>query len=255
MRVARLITSVVALCALGAVMPAWAGPHVHVGIGLGYNGYGWGLGFGFGYPYWGYYPYGGFYPYYGYPYWGYYDPSGAVRLEVGPRDARVLVDGYYAGIVDDFDGTFQRLHLPPGRHEITLKLSGFKTHRILFYAATGNTLKIRYKLIPGMGEDEPENLAVVPGGPDREGGPPAAQVGREEPRAGPGEVRLSVRPEDAVVYVDGSFHGTGRQVRWLELPPGRHRIEVVRPGYRTFERELDVEPGRTVDVDVLMERP
>jgi hypothetical protein len=29
----------------------------------------------------------------------------------------------------------------------------------------------------------------------------------------------------------------------------------VRPGYRTFERELDVEPGRTVDVDVLMERP
>jgi hypothetical protein len=31
-----------------------------------------------------------------------------------PRDAEVYVDGYYAGTVDDFDGTFQRLHIDTG---------------------------------------------------------------------------------------------------------------------------------------------
>ena len=36
---------------------------------------------------------------------------GDVRLMVRPRDAAVYVDGYYAGVVDDFDGVFQRLTL------------------------------------------------------------------------------------------------------------------------------------------------
>jgi len=249
----RLIASLAVVCAVAAGTPAFAGGSVHVGIGFGYYGYGWGLGFGFGYPYGGYYPYWGYYPY-GHPYWGYYDTSGAVRLQIKPKEARVLLDGYYAGIVDDFDGNFERLRMPPGRHEITVKLSGYKTHRILLYVASGKTLNFRYSLVPGTGEDEPENLAGEPGPPDREGGPPAARVGQEEPRGGPGEVRMTVRPEDAVVYVDGAFVGTGRQVRRIPLPPGRHRIEVVRPGFRTFEREIDVEPGRTVDVNVLMER-
>ena len=71
-----------------------------------------GYGFGFGYPYaWG--PY----PYYGYPYYyGAYDYTGAARLEVKPREAQVYVDGYFVGVVDDFDGTFQRLNLEPGEH-------------------------------------------------------------------------------------------------------------------------------------------
>ena len=40
---------------------------------------------------------------------------GDVRLQVRPRGAAVYVDGYYAGVVDDFDGVFQRLTLVVGR--------------------------------------------------------------------------------------------------------------------------------------------
>ena len=36
----------------------------------------------------------------------------------------------------------------------------------------------------------------------------------------------------------------------LELAPGRHSIEVVRPGFRSFERAVDVERDRPVDLDV-----
>ena len=65
--------------------------------------------------------YGGFYPYYlgfgqSYPYPYAYppgvypnDPAVSVRLQVTPREASVFVDGYAAGIVDDYDGVFQRL--------------------------------------------------------------------------------------------------------------------------------------------------
>ena len=49
---------------------------------------------------------------------------GDVRLQVQPRDAAVYVDGYYAGVVDDFDGVFQRLTLEAGPHQIELDAPG-----------------------------------------------------------------------------------------------------------------------------------
>ncbi len=85
----------------------------------------------FGYPYYGGY-YGAYDPWYGsYP--GYAPVTtyssgadGALRLKVKPREAAVYVDGYYAGIVDDFDGVFQRLHLDAGPHRIELEAEGYE---------------------------------------------------------------------------------------------------------------------------------
>jgi hypothetical protein len=110
-------------------------PYFYPGFGLGlYSGFGYPYGFygypyGFGYPY-GYFGYGsfGYGGYYGYP--GYYAPVpeygygsgyGSVRIESKDRDAQVFADGYYVGIVDDFDGTFQHLNLTPGAHRIEIK--------------------------------------------------------------------------------------------------------------------------------------
>ena len=57
-----------------------------------------------------------------------------------------LVHRFYAGVADDFDGLFQRLHVAPGRHEISLKLSGPKTHRVRVYVGSGATLKLDHDL-------------------------------------------------------------------------------------------------------------
>jgi hypothetical protein len=51
-------------------------------------------------------------------------PTGGLRLKVEPRDAQVYVDGYYAGIVDDFDGHFQHLTLAAGPHHIEVRAPG-----------------------------------------------------------------------------------------------------------------------------------
>ena len=102
-------------------------PGLTIGFGLfGYPYYGY-----YGYPYGAYgYSYGGYYPA-GYGYGGYVVPrgygaagDGGIRIQGAPRNAEVYVDGYYAGIVDDYDGTFQRLDLEPGSHTIEIRTAG-----------------------------------------------------------------------------------------------------------------------------------
>ncbi|HSB62301.1 MAG TPA: PEGA domain-containing protein [Vicinamibacteria bacterium] len=239
-----------------------------------YPGYYGGLyGYGYGWPYGSFYYGGGYYPYAYGPYGGsvyhrYYGDRGSLRLLVDPSKARVYVDGYYAGVVDDFDGLFQRLHVSPGRHEIGFRLEGYQSHRVKVYVASGATLKIHYDLREGSGPETFEDLA---GDVDerytrrddrydrrsREAGEEDVDEGRS-PRgeeADMGRLRLTVRPEDASVYVDGQFRGSGRQVASIELPPGRHRVEVVRPGFRTEERDVEVEPGATREMEVELQRP
>jgi hypothetical protein len=108
---------------------------------------------GYGYPYGG--GYGGYYGGYSGYYSGYYDPfydpwygayyssysypqsssgfsygtndDGALRLKIKPRNAEVYVDGYYVGIVDEFDGMFQRLHIEPGAHRVEVRAAGYDT--------------------------------------------------------------------------------------------------------------------------------
>lgn len=82
---------------------------------------GWSLNLYFGRPY----PYSSARAVYGYyavdPGRGY----GAVRIVDAPRDAHVFVDGYYAGVVDDYDGVFQRLNLEAGSHHIEIEAEGY----------------------------------------------------------------------------------------------------------------------------------
>jgi hypothetical protein len=227
----------------------------------GYPGWGWG---GYYPAYWGYWwPYG--YAGWGWSggYWGapwggavvysYAEPDrGSMRVLVDPADTRVYVDGYYAGVADDFDGLFQRLHLAPGRHEITLKLAGYKTHRVRVYIGSGTTLKIDHVMEEGTGETYD----------DLTGGAPMREVRSQEPPPDPwagqapeGQLRLMVNPRDASVYVDGEFRGTGREAATLSLAPGSHQVEVVRPGYRTAEHEVEVTPEGVAELDIQLERP
>jgi len=71
---------------------------------------------------------------------------GDVRLQVRPRDAAVYVDGYYAGIVDDFDGVFQRLTLEVGPHQIELDEPGLEPQVFDIYVDPARTVDIRADL-------------------------------------------------------------------------------------------------------------
>jgi hypothetical protein len=256
--------------------------HPRAGTGTGGGGYygypgypchGCGYYPGYYYPgYWGYWwPYGS-YGWWGTGYWGWGYPwasgpaytyaegeRGSIRVLVDPSDARVYVDGYYTGVVDDFDGLFQRLNLSPGTHEITLKLEGYKTHHVRLYVSPESTLKLHYEMERGTGETFEDLAGDMPEREARRSRPyDDARLGTAEGReeGAPGNVlRLVVRPTDASVYVDGEFRGSGAEAGSLVLAPGRHRIEVVRPGYRTQDRAVEVGPHSSTELTIELERP
>jgi hypothetical protein len=119
----------------GGYYPIYPG---YPGGGFYYPGY-WGFGAfyydpwwwgGYGYPY-GYAGHGG-YGYGGYGGYGgssssYYDDYGKLRLKVKPREAHVYVDGYFSGVVDQFDGVFQNLTLRAGGHRVEIRADGYET--------------------------------------------------------------------------------------------------------------------------------
>ena len=121
-----------------------------------------GFGLGYGYPYvYGYSPYGyspyGYFPY-GYPPYGYPAPPaylyavpgrpyGGVRIEGVPRDAAVYADGYYVGVVDDFDGVFQHMNLEAGPHRIEIRAAGYAPIEFDVNLQPGQTITYRADLL------------------------------------------------------------------------------------------------------------
>lgn len=65
---------------------------------------------------------------------------GSLRLKVKPRFGEVFVDGYYAGLVNDYDGVFQRLRLEKGPHQIEIRQPGFVTLNFEMLILPGQTV-------------------------------------------------------------------------------------------------------------------
>jgi hypothetical protein len=94
-----------------------------------------------------YYGTGGYYPY-GVTPRGYYEPIpgryyGGVRITGVPRDAEVFADGYYVGLVNDFDGIFQHVNLEAGAHHIEINWGGAEPIAFDVYVRPGETTTFR----------------------------------------------------------------------------------------------------------------
>ena len=126
-----------------------------------YNRYNWypGYGFGLGYFYdpfmMGYGGYGGYYGggyggYYGGGGGGYYQSrgydTGSLRLKVQPRDGKVYVDGYFVGVVDSFDGVFQKLAVEAGTHRVEIRADGFEPAQFEIMVTPGETITYKGEL-------------------------------------------------------------------------------------------------------------
>jgi len=129
------------------IYPAYYPPHYY-GSGGHFSVYfGWGNGYLYGAPWTG-------------PVYGYVAPQvtqgsqyqsspvyyGDVRLVVTPRDAQVYVDGYYAGVVDDFDGRSQKLTIEAGPHQLELDAQGAEPKFFDVYVDPSKTVEIHADL-------------------------------------------------------------------------------------------------------------
>ena len=204
-------------------------------------------------------------------------PSGVrLKLEVKPRETQVFVDGYYAGVVDDFDGIFQHLDLEPGEHDLQLYLPGYRLQQQRIYLQPNRTFRLRYTMVPlGRGEAEPQRPTPAAGAPSTAPAPPPGPVVRgpqrplppRQPRPGPppreagarqsdyGTLALRVQPSDAEVLIDGEKWETSGDERLLvQLAAGVHHVEARKDGYRIYVTDVTVSPGQTATVNVALSK-
>lgn len=130
------------------------------GYNSGYSPY-WMPSYGFGFGYFAYDPFlfgAGFYDPYssGYGSYGYgggsgsyqvrYRDAGSLRLKVKPSDAQVYIDGYYVGVIDSFDGMFQRLNIDAGTHKVELRAEGYEPVQFEVMVPPGETITYKGEL-------------------------------------------------------------------------------------------------------------
>ena len=176
-----------------------------------------------------------------------YVPGSAIRFEITPKQAEVFADGNFAGIVDEFDGVFQRLYLPSGQHEITIYRDGFRTVHQTVYLTPNQSFKVRYTMQPLAPGEVAEPRPVPPA-------PPAAS-GFPDPELQQliyGTLTVRMAPRAAAVLIDGE--------RWqrpesqdgliVQLAEGVHRVEINSDGYESFSSDVSIRRGETTSLNV-----
>jgi hypothetical protein len=147
--------------------------------------------------------------------------TGARAIE---RDSGVWVDGQYLGYLKELKGK-KKVLLLPGKHEIAVRQSGY--------------------------DDFSDEIVVEPGQIQM-----VEVTMKETPRATvPGvtaTLKLKVQPARAAVFLDDRFVGHagefGGAFRSMLISPGKHRIKIELPGYRTFETEVNLLAGQKTEV-------
>jgi hypothetical protein len=184
----------------------------------------------------------------------FYDLESSLRLQVTPRETEVFVDGYFAGRVDDFDGRFQRLRIQPGEHELTLYLEGHRkvTQQVLIQPRA--TFRIRHTMSPLAAGDVPDVRPAAPPG-RRDAAPPDGPAAGEA-NADYGTLAIRVQPPNADVLIDGERWevATGNGPLVVQIAAGSHRVEVRKPGYRTYAAQVDVRRGELSPINVSLSR-
>jgi hypothetical protein len=221
-------------------------------------------------------------PHFGpYPWWApnlypyaYFPLTGVradLRVLATPKEAAVYVDGFYAGIVNDFDGIFQGLPLPPGGHEITLFYEGYRTARQCVYLGPGSDFKLHLTMerLPAGVASEPVPIAPPVPPPPMDSYIPFATPPRDHTStppvpgaiiaaAGYGSVELHVQPASARVTIDGERWTSAAGGQFvLQLAVGSHLVEVDHDGFLHFSSEVQVRQGETIPLNVVLskERP
>jgi PEGA domain-containing protein len=153
------------------------------------------------------------------PVWAGNDIMGEIQF-VGASKAEktsgVWVDGQYVGYLKELKGS-KKVVLLPGQHEIAVKQAGYQD--------------FTQKVVLEPGEKHVIQVAMQKN--------PAAQY----PEA-TAQIKMSVSPNRAAVFLDDQFVGHVDEFdgpgQALLLAPGKHRVKITLPGYRTFETELNL---------------
>jgi len=147
--------------------------------------------------------------------------EGATNVE---RGSGVWVDGQYLGYLKELKGS-KTVLLLPGEHEVVVRQAGYKDflQRVTLQPGDKRLIQVSLQKDPRL-----QMPAVT------------------------AEIKLSVDPDRAAVFVDGMFAGHAGELggvgEGLLVAPGKRRITISLPGYRSFETEVELAPNQKFEI-------
>jgi hypothetical protein len=149
--------------------------------------------------------------------------SGPTKIE---KSSGVWIDGQYVGYLKELKGD-KKIMLLPGQHEISVRQAGYNNFTQILVVEPRRVHILHPQMTPDIRASYPGSDAA--------------------------ELKLNVKPERAAVFVDDGYIGHaadfGGAFHSMLLPPGKHRVKVELPGYRTFETEVNLLPRQKSKVD------
>ena len=146
---------------------------------------------------------------------------GATKVE---KTSGVWVDGQYVGYLKELKGS-KKILLLPGEHEIAVRQDGYHefTEKVTVRPGEKQTISVK------MARDPSFKMPTVFS-----------------------EIKLSVTPDRAAVFVDGQFVGHvgefGGVGKSLLVAPGHRKITISLPGYQTFNTEVELAPNQKFQI-------
>jgi len=157
--------------------------------------------------------------------------SGAVlELQSDPPGAAIVVDGKPT---NRFTPT--KIALPQGEHQIRFLLEGYKDEITPIQLAEGQSLSLSPKLAPAKAS----KLKRLFGG-----GGSHADVGTLD---------VTTHPDGAHVTLNNAAVAETTPTK-VSVKPGKYELAIILPGYKTVRRSVDVEKGKTLGVDEVLEK-
>lgn len=148
--------------------------------------------------------------------------SGATKVE---RNSGVWIDGQYVGYLRELKDD-KKIVLLPGEHEVSVRQAGYKNFTQKIVVEPGQLQLLRVTI-------EKDPLAQYPG-------------------SNAATLKLNVKPERAAVFVDDGYVGHasdfGGTFHSMVVSPGKHRVKITLPGYRTFETEVNLFAGQKSEI-------
>lgn len=209
-----------------------------------------------------------------------YGASGALDINIRPKKTEIYVDGQYIGVAGRYDGFPSYLWLEEGTYDVVFYRQGYETLARQYTIYPGLTVDVNDRLVPGQAirpEDLPSRSTTRRDDRlrrDRQRRETAysnrrdrfeersrqgelerrSEVDSFDARSAPARVRLDVRPQDATVYLDSRFLGSGTELSSLHagliVDAGDHVLEVVHPGYETSVTRFAVESSEEIELEV-----
>src|SRR5437764_11947687 len=143
--------------------------------------------------------------------------EGATKVE---RTSGVWVDGQYLGYLEELKGS-KKILLLPGTHKLAVRQNGYV--------------------------DFTRDVVLQPGGKQLVTASMAEDTRFVMP-AVTAEIKMSVNPDRAAVFLDGQFVGHAAEfggiAKSLIVAPGHRKISITLPGYQTFNTEFDLAPNQ-----------